>query len=90
MLRWKHQGIASGVIGPRRLDHLGEFFRLRYSRRTGVLDLVVDRTGRILTVGRDRKVRLWSVDGAPRKVFWSDSSLAAADRTSSQWAVPFG
>ena len=37
----------------------------RYSRRTGVLDISFSHDGRLLTVGRDRAVRLWNPDGTP-------------------------
>ncbi|MEK6237112.1 MAG: c-type cytochrome, partial [Planctomycetales bacterium] len=37
--------------------------RSRYSRRAGVLDIAFANDGRILTVGRDRAVRLWNMDG---------------------------
>lgn len=37
--------------------------RSRYSRRTGVLDIAFAIDGRILTIGRDRAVRLWNADG---------------------------
>lgn len=39
--------------------------RTRYSRRTGVLDIAFATDGRILTVGRDRLLRLWNSDGSP-------------------------
>ncbi len=35
----------------------------RYSRRTGVMDIDIAPDGRLLTVGRDRTVRLWKPDG---------------------------
>lgn len=35
----------------------------RYTRRTGVLDISFATDGRLLTVGRDRRVRLWNLDG---------------------------
>ncbi|MGC6448814.1 MAG: hypothetical protein ACON5J_20465, partial [Rubripirellula sp.] len=38
--------------------------RTRYSRHTGVLDIAFATDGRILTVGRDRLIRLWNPDGS--------------------------
>ena len=37
----------------------------RYTRETGVLDLVFTRSGGLVSIGRDRAARLWSVEGKP-------------------------
>jgi len=47
----------------------------RYSRRTGVLDVAFATDGRIVTVGRDRVVRLWKPDGSPTSEISRHSSL---------------
>lgn len=39
----------------------------RYSRRTGVLDITFAADGTLLTIGRDRWLRSWKVDGQPLK-----------------------
>ena len=49
--------------------------RTRYSRRTGVLDITFTTDGRLLTVGRDRLLRLWNPDGSPTSQAAGHSSL---------------
>ncbi len=49
--------------------------RTRYSRRTGVLDIAFATDGRILTVGRDRLLRLWNPDGSPTSEVAEHSTL---------------
>ncbi len=36
----------------------------RYSRRTGILDAAFHRDGRLMTVGRDRAIRVYGADGS--------------------------
>lgn len=47
----------------------------RYSRRTGILDIAFATDGRILTIGRDRNVRLWKPDGSRTSEVAEHSSL---------------
>lgn len=47
----------------------------RYSRRTGVLDITFAADGTLLTIGRDRWLRSWKVDGQPLKKLAEMKSL---------------
>ena len=47
----------------------------RYSKRTGVLDMRFASDGRLLTAGRDRRLKLWKTDGALLSQFAESTSL---------------
>lgn len=44
----------------------------RYSRRTGVLSTMIDRSGNIYSGGRDQKLSIWKPDGTKAKTFSLD------------------
>ena len=50
----------------------------RYTRRTGILALEWHRSGELVTAGRDRRIRYWSVEGNPGKQIQSLPSLPTA------------
>lgn len=52
--------------------------KVRYTRNTGVLSIDWAKDGTLVTAGRDRKIKLWKIDGNIVKDIYNESLLPSA------------